>query len=196
MSTEPDKDGIDRGFHLTAEHPSIQVLESLFKGLEANEHQIILALQKAMRKHPLGEWQRQATGVGEKQLARLLGTIGDPYLRESFTEEGVHEITPRTVSQLWAYCGMHVVDGASPKRKKGEQLNFKIDARMRCYLIATSCIKQSDSPYRKIYDDRRAHTLVTHPDWTLGHSHNDALRLIGKAILKDLWVASREYHNN
>lgn len=46
------------------------------------------------------------------------------------------------------------------------------------------------SPYRDTYDARR---LVTadREDWTPGHKHADAIRLTGKAILRDLWVVSR-----
>lgn len=50
------------------------------------------------------------------------------------------------------------------------------------------------SPYRVVYDRRRAHTAVTRPDWTDGHSHNDAVRVAAKAILRDLWRAAREFH--
>ena len=88
---------------------------------------------------------------------------------------------------------------------------------MRAYLIAESCIKQLDSqcrggqlvrddlmvpaapactcsPYRVVYDRRRAHTAVSHPEWTDGHSHNDGLRVASKEILKDLWRAARDWH--
>jgi len=51
------------------------------------------------------------------------------------------------------------------------------------------------SPYRVVYDTRRAHTAVTHPEWTDGHSHNDALRIAAKEVLKDLWRAARDYHH-
>jgi hypothetical protein len=44
--------------------------------------------------------------------------------------------------------------------------------------------------YRAVYETRRAHTGETQPDWTAGHSHNDALRIVGKHILADLWEAS------
>jgi hypothetical protein len=44
--------------------------------------------------------------------------------------------------------------------------------------------------YRSVYETRRAHTGETQPDWTAGHSHNDALRIVGKHILADLWEAS------
>jgi hypothetical protein len=44
-----------------------------------------------------------------------------------------------------------------------------------------------DGPYGEIYAKRRAHTLVTHPDWTKMHSHKDALRVMMKRFLLDLW---------
>jgi hypothetical protein len=48
----------------------------------------------------------------------------------------------------------------------------------------------ADRRYRYLYEARRAHTAGTHPEWTLGHSHNDALRIVGKRILADLWEAA------
>jgi hypothetical protein len=65
---------------------------------------------------------------------------------------------------------------------------------MRAHLCAESCIKQRHSPYRTVYDDRRVHTALTHPEWTDGHSHNDGLRIVAKEILKDLWRAARDVH--
>jgi hypothetical protein len=54
-----------------------------------------------------------AKGVGEKQGARLLAVIGDPYWRPEITREDGTVIPegPRTVSALWAYCGLHVLPG-------------------------------------------------------------------------------------
>ena len=37
-------------------------------------------------------------------------------------------------------------------------------------------------------------SVVTHPEWTPGHSHNEALRILSKTMLKDLWKAARDYH--
>lgn len=203
---EPDEDGVIRGFGLDESHPAVGILSGLGDQLAALEHQTVLALQRAMRQHPLAPWQKQAKGVGEKQLARLLASIGDPYLRTM--PDGTEQ--PRTVSQLWAYCGLHVVAGGDPghapsdtqppaagvaaRRQKGQKANWNTDAKTRAYLIATSIVKQTGSPYRAIYDARREHTAETHPDWTPGHSHNDALRIVSKAILRDLWRAARTYH--
>jgi hypothetical protein len=50
------------------------------------------------------------------------------------------------------------------------------------------------SPYRVVYDRRRAHTAKTRPDWTDGHHHNDALRVASKEVLKQLWRAARDWH--
>lgn len=80
------------------------------------------------------------------------------------------------------------------RRRKGERANWSTTAKTRAYLIAESCIKQAKSPFRPVYDNRRARTAVTHPDWTLGHSHNDAMRIVAQAILKDLWRAARDIH--
>jgi hypothetical protein len=38
------------------------------------------------------------------------------------------------------------------------------------------------------------HTATSHPDWTDGHSHQDALRVASKEVLKDLWRAARDVH--
>lgn len=209
---EPDEDGVIRGFGLDETHPAVGILTGLGDQLADLEHQTILALQRAMRKHPLAPWQKQAKGVGEKQLARLLASVGDPYLRTM--PDGTEQA--RTVSQLWAYCGLHNLPSGQPdagaqsiaaagattspgshtaaKRAKGVKANWSTDAKTRAYLIATSIVKQPTSPYRAIYDARREHTAETHPDWTPGHSHNDALRIVSKAVLRDLWRAARTYH--
>jgi hypothetical protein len=128
-----------------------------------------------MRKHPLGPWVKATIGIGETQAARLLASIGDPATRAN-------------PAQLWAYCGY----APGQKRTKGVKSNWNTKAKSRAYLIAESCIKQSRSPYRPVYDARRQHTAGTHPDWTAGHSHNDALRYVAKRVLRDLWAESRK----
>lgn len=305
----PDKDGRHRGFGLTDEHPDVANLTALVTGLEQLETAAVKNLQTKMRKHPLGPWVKAQRGVGDKQAARLLACIGDPYWRPQLVyedEDGTIIRTvpagPRTVSALWAYCGLHVLPagqvsdgirsinasgdaghdtdhgttgtpevapvGVAARRRKGVRSNWSTKAKMRTYLIAESCVKQLDaacrgghvvadahtssaaaagvtpdqrpdhcmddvrnytvgastvdsprgsdtqdgfavpapatpsvpvggcrcSPYRLVYERRRAHTATTHPEWTDGHSHQDALRIASKAILKDLWRAAATWH--
>lgn len=165
------------------------------------EHQATLELQRALRMTPFAAWQKSRVGVGEKQAARLLAAIGHPRWR--LTEEGWE---PRTVAQLWAYCGYAVLNGAAPTRRRGQQGNWNPQAKMRAYLIAESCIKQATSPFREVYDQGRAkYAESVHPaeckrcgpagkpapvgsSLSDGHKHARAMRFTTKAILKDLWI--------
>lgn len=230
-----DKDGETRGFGLDENHPDVLRLAGMVDMLKKVEVEATKNLEKKMKAHPLGKWIASAKGVGLKQAARLLAATGDPYINSL-------RQAPRTVSALWAYCGLHVVPadqstsdartgsvggdsmsgsntqdlndtqtniGVAARRRKGQQANWSTNAKMRAYLIAESCVKSLRRPcsvvdghveacqcskYRVVYDKRRAHTKVTRPDWTDGHSHNDALRVASKEVLKDLWIASRDLH--
>lgn len=198
-TSEPDSDGVVRGFGFGENNRSVQILRYLAEDLDSFEADVVKELQKIMREHPLGPWVKAQKGVGEKQAARLLAAIGDPYwIEEAEFEDDEGNITyrearARTVSELWAYAGLHVDRDANTavRRKKGVQSNWKTEIKTRAYLVATSCIKNMESPYRKVYDARREHTAATHPDWTPGHSHNDALRIVSKQLLKDMWMEAK-----
>jgi len=178
-----DADGQERGFGLDESHPDVARLAALVAMLAGAEHKAALNLQRVMRRHPLGPWVKATTGIGEKQGARLIAAIGDPYWN---TLHG----RPRTVSELWAYCGYHVVPagqesrgtqkltadgdlngsgpgqgghdtqgtpaGVAPKRQRGQKANWSATAKMRAFLAAESCMKQRESPYRAVYDTTRA----------------------------------------
>lgn len=101
-----DSDGLMRGLGLTEDNPAVKRSAVMLDALEKTEHEVVLGLNRLMRAHPLGPWQKSVRGVGEKQLARLLACIGDPYWNTAKDE-------PRTVSQLWAYCGLHVLPAPS-----------------------------------------------------------------------------------
>ncbi len=263
-----DSDGETRGFGYDESHPDVARLAGMVDMLLKVEHDATLNLQRVLRRHPLHGWMKAQRGIGEKQGARLLAAIGDPYIRpEIVRDDGtVVPSGPRTVSALWAYCGLHVLPasgqqaadnqgdaaagwdqlsadrtasdnqrfrvggvggdpghnvvdthqgdaGVAPKRARGQKANWSTKAKTKAYLIATSCLKQlvkpchnpdegptvhvedcACSPYRRKYDSRRAHTAVTHPEWTDGHSHNDALRVAAKEVLKHLWRAAKAHH--
>lgn len=194
-TTEPDSDGETRGFGLPDDHPGVTLQRDLDDALAKVEHQVVLALNRQMRHHPLGPWQKQQKGVGEKQLARLLAVIGDPYWNSAAER-------PRTVSELWAYCGL--VPGQ--KRRKGQKSNWSTRAKTRAWLIAASAIKQ-DGWLREVYDKRRHFTAERAHDadcppchakagdpWRPGHQHADAMRLMSKELLRELWRESKRLH--
>jgi len=214
----PDQDGRERGFGLDEDHPDVERLAAMVDGLTEMEHAAVLNLQRTLRKHPLGPWVKEQRGVGEKQAARLLATIGDPGWNT------LHD-RPRTVSELWAYCGLR----PGQRRQKGVKSNWSAKAKSCSWLVVESCMKQIDctcpravvdgkekrnhvdnpacclskdgvathlevcrcSPYRIKVDERRAHTTATHPEWTPAHSLNDGMRVAAKELLKHLWREAR-----
>lgn len=208
--------------------PEVDRLRAMSGGVRTLESDATKGLQKAMAAHPLGPWVSRTIGVGEKQMGRLLASIGDPAAREM-------------PSQLWAYCGLHVFrsdqaangthgafvraeplvaqlyrethpepGGYAPRRKRGVQVNWNTEAKTRVFLVAESCIKHRRSPYRPIYDNGRAkyaESVHHHECAQCGlkgkpapigsplkdsHKHARAMRLVMKAILKDLWIEAKE----
>lgn len=148
--------------------------------LQAVEHQATLSLQHAVRKHPLGAWIKRTIGVGEKQGARLVAAI------DSVSYNHAADRPRRGPAELWAYCGF----APDQKRRKGVKSNWNADAKMRAFLVAESCIKQMHSPYRADYD--RARTSWADRDTSDWHKHNHALRVVAKAVLRDLFLEARQ----
>ncbi len=198
--TEPDEDGEVRGFGLPEDDPRVQQYAVVVAELLKLETAAVKTVQKTIKQGPLATYVKQATGVGEKQAARLLACVGDPYWH-------MVEDRPRLVSELWAYCGYHVsTQGTAPRRSKGQKMNWNNEARKRAWLIATSCVK-TKGHYRDVYDEARAkYAEATHkgeckqchaqPGDPLkdGHKHARALRLVAKEVLKDMWLASKANH--
>lgn len=191
--------------------PEEERLDSIAMGLAEAERQATKELRKAVKAHPLGEWIGNQVGVGEKQAGRLLGVLGDPSMRFD-PESG--ELTSRTVSQLWSYCGYG--DARLQVRRRGEKGNWNSTLKMRAFLIAESCVKQvgKGSPYRAAYDEARikyadavygedckrcgpsGKPALAGSPLSDGHKHARALRALAKLFLKDLWSEARRVHGS
>lgn len=121
----------------------------------------------------------------------------------------------RSLRQLWTYCG----HGAPVRRRKGMSQDDALGlgssrCKMLVHLLAEATIKCRPEPttnpearagsvrvdaspltgdrkfhYRRVYDARKASTVDR--GWTDGHRHADALRIVGKEILRDLWTTAR-----
>lgn len=173
-----DKDGEIRGWGLDRDNPFVLVTEALLKRIADAENAVIAALEAVVKKHWLGPWIANTKGIGPKQGGRLLGAIGDPYIRpEIVTADGeVIPAGPRTVSALWKYCGLDVHDdGTVPRRTRGQKSNWSTAAKTRAYLVAQKCMQNlaapcavqdgdkwathvedcTCSPYRLVYDAAR-----------------------------------------
>lgn len=224
--------------------------------LTGNEHVLSLSLCHELRRTAapgIIAWQksRDAVGIGEHLLGRLLGTIGDPLRAEPKHWEGTgsnrtlidDEPHPRTVSQLWSYCGhgdpsrkrhrgMSWQDGAALGNPDAKSIVWNMagfcvqsgvrylcddgevskrngkDVCSRCGLHKDEHEQKSITHYGAVYLDRRVRTEDKNhvvecvrcgpsgrpaqpgTPWSKGHQHADGLRVLGKTILKDLWIAA------
>lgn len=197
--TETDSDGEDRGFGLDSSHPDVARLEALVKMLEDAEKAAVKNLTEQLKKHPLGPWVKAQKGVGDKTAARLLAVVGDP--------------ASRSVGQLWSYCG-HGDAARRPFKGMTQEEMFRLGnptAKKRTWLIATAILK-SQGPMSEVYYVRktategRLHTTECKrcgpsgkpaqpgSPWSDAHRHADALRILGKHFLKELWREAARLH--
>ena len=201
---ETDADGEERGFGLTVDHPDVKRLAALVDSLVKAEHDAELNLKRQLRKHPLGPWVKAQRGVGEKQAARLLAAVGDPYWND------LHD-RPRLVSELWSYSGYG--DAARQVRRRGEKANWSATAKMRAHLVAVSIVK-AGGPFREVYDAARAKydgaihlgeckrcgpsgkPALPGSPLSAGHQHARALRAVCKELLRGLWVEAKRLHES
>lgn len=139
----------EHGHGLAPELPEVQLAQATLDELAAFEAGLVKSLERAMRSHPLGPWVTSAKGVGMKTAARLLHLIGDPAWHAK-------EQRPRTTSELWAYCGLHTVDGHAARLVRGQRANWSTEAKKRAFIIADSCIKHRCSACRDASKARAA----------------------------------------
>lgn len=163
----------------------------------------------------------QHKGVGPDFFAQVIALVGDPLIATPRhwveTPDGEakrvlvdDEPYARSLSQLWQYAG----HGAPGRRAKGmtQEDAFKLGnpkLKTVVHLMAESCVKQvakegQETPYfRSVYDARRIENADrTYPEghakagqaWSDGHKHADALRIVGKEFLRELWLFTRKLH--
>jgi hypothetical protein len=178
------------------------------------EHGAEKNLVAHLRTHPLGPWIDAQLGIGPKQGARLLAALGDPYMRpEVEREDGTFEPSRprRGPAELCAYAALG--DPARKRRHGMSQAEAKAlgkpEAKMRAWNIAVSMLKAGN---REVYDKRKAATLGRLHDKECvrcgpsgkpapvgtplsdAHRHADALRIVSKWVVKELFREARRIH--
>lgn len=150
-------------------------------------------MEKLARRLPVAGWAAGVRGLGELGLAVIVAECGDLSKYPN-------------PAKVWKRLGLApiekggIVMAASSWRKKGGLTDNDWTAagyapRRRAEIwacVGDPLFRQNSvitGPYRQAYDRRRARTAETHPDWTKGHSKEDALRVMTKELLRDLWAA-------
>lgn len=137
------------------------------------------------------EFLTKIKGIGPALAAGLITAVGDISRFDN-------------VSNLNAYFGVHVKDGACVRRKKGEVANWKSAGRVLiCELIPDQFIKGRTPVYRGIYDEEKEKSMkIMEEDQTKPkeqrrvhsklHAERRARRKVGKIFLHHFWKTWRE----
>jgi hypothetical protein len=121
-----------------------------------------------------------------------------------------------TVGKLNKYFGLHVVDGAAPKRVRGQKLGWNPDARKLAYKISVS-FEKCGGRYRTFMRQWKASEREKYPEpiplldangkrrmgrngkplpdaYSPGHIRMRALRRTSKLFLSHYWGVWQELH--
>lgn len=149
----------------------------------------------------VAEWLEGVKGAGALGVATIIGEAGD---LSNYPTEG----------HLWSRLGFAPFEGHAGSTWRRETWRpralssaewvehpFACERYAMMYVIADSLSKaqvesaeksgttfgRGKGVYGEAYVKRREHTAITHPDWTKMHARNDALRIMMKKFLRDLW---------
>lgn len=167
-------------------------------------------MRKIARASPLWLWAADVRGLGDLGLAVILAEAGDPgkygNVGKMWKRLGLAPIMKGDKTQAgktWRIKGGLSADdwtaaGYNPKRRA--EIYSCIDeplfrAQSQSLDKGTGEITRQAGPFRRVYDARRARTAETHPEWSKAHSHGDALRIMTKALISDLWSEWRRASN-
>lgn len=180
----------------------LSVLAEMIRPADAAREAIEKRMKKLVRVLPAYAWVLDVRGLGDLGFAVIVGEAGDignyPNPAKLWKRLGLAPIEKggetRAASTWRREKGLDGDDwtaaGYSPKRRAeiyavvGQPLfraqTGKVDEE-------TGEVLKEPGRYRVIYDQRRARTAETHPDWTKAHSNMDGLRIMSKRLIVDLW---------
>lgn len=182
-----------KGCELPEVESDLEVIAQSLEPLVKMRSGIEKEMRKIARRLPVWEWAEGVRGLGDLGLAVIIAECGDLAKYNN-------------PAKVWKRLGLAPVEkngismAASNWRKKGglsaedwTAAGYSPRRRAEIYACVGDPLFRQQSvsagPYRMAYDMRRARTAETHPDWTKGHSHGDAVRVMTKELLRDLWAA-------
>jgi hypothetical protein len=193
-------------------------LVDLIKGTDASRvphdrlrHEAEKEMEAAAKQLPVYPWIASVRGAGALGLATIVAEVAAIKPNGEFATLADYS----SPSKVWKRLGFAPYDGHAGSTWKrttwrprsltadewianpfsGERYalmiqiaTWLINAQWQSAKKAGGDVGKPTGPYGRIYADRRAHTARTHPEWTKGHSHSDAVRVTMKAFLRDLWA--------
>jgi len=127
------------------------LLDWLDERMVRQEAELKALVQKEIRDEPLWtDWLKGVKGVGPCIAGGLMAWAGDCSRFD-------------TVSKLWAYSGLHVVDGEAPRRKAGQKANWNSTMRVLAWKAGKSFVMVGKG-YRDLYDQEKVRLRRIHPE--------------------------------
>jgi hypothetical protein len=190
--------------------PTVARATAMLDAIVALEAQAIKDLERAMRAHPLGQWVKQTCGVGEKQAARLLAALGDPAARSTPSQLWQYaghgdparsklrkgqpvEHNPTAKMRTRLIAESCIKQAHSPYRAVYDQARAAAVGKVHGVQCQNTIRPSLTGSNGSNGCGTREHPEWGSPGspWRPGHEHGHALRLVGKAVLLDLWRAAR-----
>ena len=170
------------------------LLAATLKPLESN---LQTRIMKEVKNHVAWEgFLSKVYGIGPCLAGGIISWIGDVKRFE-------------TVSKLWRYFGLAVINGKSERLKAGEKIHYNPKCKILAWKVGQSFVKVGKA-YRGLYDNKVAFykakggcggeheregeegKRVKKPCVETGHIHNMAIRAVVKIFLQHVWCSWRE----
>jgi hypothetical protein len=183
---------------LKAVDAEIEAIRLSLEPIQARRDEIESEMERLARLLPAYSFVKGIRGFGDKAFAVLIGEAGDlskyPKDEKLWSRLGLAPYQGKAFSQWRAKGGLSADEwvGAryNPKRRAEIYACIEVplgNLQMESAAKSETTFGKPIGPYGEVYVRRREHTAVTHPDWSKGHSRGDALRVMVKAVVSDLW---------
>lgn len=220
--TEVDEDGEMRGLGMDERDPNVARTAALVDMLAKAEHQAILNLNKLLREHPLGPWIKTQKGVGEKTAARLLAVVGDPYVNlqtgevrtisqlwaycghgdpgrrkfKGMTQDDLFRLgNPTAKKRVWLIATAILKAGGGEEKATGAPLTQAAAASLAAvYYARKAATEAREHAAECVRCGPSGKPALPGSPWSDAHRHADALRIVGKEFLRELWLEAKRLH--
>ncbi len=155
----------------------MELLRKWHERLSEIEKECVKYAKVYLKAHPTWGWLKTIKGIGPTLAMKMLSCID--------IEKA------DTISALWRYCGLAVIDGKAERPVKGEKLHYNKKLKTTMYLVGMSMLKARGA-FTKIYYNEKERQKQLHPELSDMHIHYRALRKMLKVFLGCLWLVWRE----
>lgn len=154
------------------------VLAGHLDALQIHQKPFDKAIEHLAKQLPVYEWVRRTPGVGALSLGLIIGDTGD---LSNYSGP----------AKVWKRLGLGVMPDGTRQRKvpgpEGIEHGYSPRRRSLMHVVGTALMRMRRSPYRRIYDERKAYELARGCE--KGQAHMRALRYAEKRLIVDLWTA-------